>query len=397
MAEKTPAAIIGGGIAGLTCAYRLSQKGIKTTLFEKESFLGGRLLYSGVIGGATVQPNSDNLVKELGLEEVRIFLDLSDMGAILPNGNFFPMEKSPEMMKSFSKEELLYWEKLIGFLRKNLSSFNVKNKRSSEIERLHQISFGEYIKDCPQKLLPLLSFEFNIRTVSDFNAVAADWGLHCLLPLLVLFKKEVYTFEENLIVLANVLAEKIKEKKGKILTDCEVIKIKKKENDFEIFYQKREKREIEKIEADKVVLALPLENIKEIFPEIAFESDIIYKKEKCIFLQGELKYERKVFFGFPQNPANLALLIATIPEEHRFYLLDDSREARLDFLYRDWKVLDERIIESAWPIIPPGGRVPQLKSSIEGVYLCGDFYYFPCHDTSVATAEMVAEMIEKEI
>lgn len=36
-------AIVGGGIAGLTAAYRLSQKGIKSIVFEKEFILGGRL------------------------------------------------------------------------------------------------------------------------------------------------------------------------------------------------------------------------------------------------------------------------------------------------------------------------------------------------------------------
>ena len=38
-------AIIGGGPAGLSCAHELSKANIKSTIFEKESFLGGILMY----------------------------------------------------------------------------------------------------------------------------------------------------------------------------------------------------------------------------------------------------------------------------------------------------------------------------------------------------------------
>src|SRR5450631_799866 len=36
-------AIVGAGIAGLTCALRLSERGYKVTLYEKEPMLGGDL------------------------------------------------------------------------------------------------------------------------------------------------------------------------------------------------------------------------------------------------------------------------------------------------------------------------------------------------------------------
>ena len=41
----TKVAIIGGGPSGLACAYTLSKFGIKSTIFEKEKFLGGILMY----------------------------------------------------------------------------------------------------------------------------------------------------------------------------------------------------------------------------------------------------------------------------------------------------------------------------------------------------------------
>ena len=40
---KKEIAIIGGGLAGLACAVELTKKNISFKLFEKESFLGGRV------------------------------------------------------------------------------------------------------------------------------------------------------------------------------------------------------------------------------------------------------------------------------------------------------------------------------------------------------------------
>ena len=43
--QKPKVAIVGGGPAGISCAYFLSQEGIASTIFEKESYLGGILMY----------------------------------------------------------------------------------------------------------------------------------------------------------------------------------------------------------------------------------------------------------------------------------------------------------------------------------------------------------------
>lgn len=43
MSPKTSIAVIGGGIAGLSCAYELVKKGFSVTVFEKEAYPGGRM------------------------------------------------------------------------------------------------------------------------------------------------------------------------------------------------------------------------------------------------------------------------------------------------------------------------------------------------------------------
>jgi protoporphyrinogen oxidase len=76
--------IIGGGIAGLTAAYKLSEKGHKVTLFEKEAYLGGQVATFEVEGERlerfyhhifTSDVDIIQLVDELGLSEKLLWLD----------------------------------------------------------------------------------------------------------------------------------------------------------------------------------------------------------------------------------------------------------------------------------------------------------------------------------
>jgi monoamine oxidase len=79
--DKTPPAIgiVGGGVAGLTAAYRLQAAGVKPVLFEASSRFGGRMLtvydfYKGMfceLGGEFVDTGHEDLQKlgsELGVE-----------------------------------------------------------------------------------------------------------------------------------------------------------------------------------------------------------------------------------------------------------------------------------------------------------------------------------------
>ena len=71
--------IIGGGLSGLTLAYKLSQQNIRTTVLEASSRIGGRIqTVKGTLGtpmelGATwfsnMHPNLNSLIEELGLKK----------------------------------------------------------------------------------------------------------------------------------------------------------------------------------------------------------------------------------------------------------------------------------------------------------------------------------------
>ena len=79
MTRETPVVVVGAGLAGLTCAYRLSQAGIAAEVFEARERLGGRCwsareVSDGQIaehGGEFIDPDHFQLlglIDELGLE-----------------------------------------------------------------------------------------------------------------------------------------------------------------------------------------------------------------------------------------------------------------------------------------------------------------------------------------
>ncbi|MCH7763571.1 MAG: protoporphyrinogen oxidase [Candidatus Marinimicrobia bacterium] len=97
--------IIGGGIAGLTAAFRLKEAGIKVTLLEKNDRLGG-VLYSYQKDGylAELGPNSiletsplvTELIQDIGLEKDKVYADDSSKTRyILRNKKPLPLPSSP--------------------------------------------------------------------------------------------------------------------------------------------------------------------------------------------------------------------------------------------------------------------------------------------------------------
>ncbi|MGH6736347.1 MAG: flavin monoamine oxidase family protein [Methyloceanibacter sp.] len=83
-------AIVGGGVAGLTAAYRLQAAGIKPILFEASNRWGGRMLtvydfYKGMfaeLGGEFVDTNHEDLITlagELGLEMQSLAVEGEDL------------------------------------------------------------------------------------------------------------------------------------------------------------------------------------------------------------------------------------------------------------------------------------------------------------------------------
>ncbi|MFN8443755.1 MAG: protoporphyrinogen oxidase [Caldilineaceae bacterium] len=118
--KKQPAGwhvlVVGGGIAGLSAAWQLQQRGVRYTLIETTSRLGGMIqsrTFSGFVaeGGPetfiTRKPELWNLALQLGLEDRMEPIRSETSGAaVLYNGKVEPVPLSPVR---FLKTSLLSW------------------------------------------------------------------------------------------------------------------------------------------------------------------------------------------------------------------------------------------------------------------------------------------------
>ncbi|HEY2124170.1 MAG TPA: protoporphyrinogen oxidase, partial [Chthoniobacterales bacterium] len=100
-----PVAIVGGGITGLTAAFRLRRQGIAVTLYEATDRVGGVIQslqrdgYLAEFGPNTIletSPKVASLVEDLGLAERRVYSDpAANNRYLVRHGRLIKMPESP--------------------------------------------------------------------------------------------------------------------------------------------------------------------------------------------------------------------------------------------------------------------------------------------------------------
>jgi protoporphyrinogen oxidase len=105
--NKPHIAVIGGGIAGLTAAYRFAQRGFRVSLWERGSRLGGQAAAFPVAGGASLEYfyhhlfQSDreiaSLIQELGIGDKLVWLP-SNVG-YFADGRAYPLNGALDLLK----------------------------------------------------------------------------------------------------------------------------------------------------------------------------------------------------------------------------------------------------------------------------------------------------------
>lgn len=116
--------IIGGGIAGLTAAFRLKEAGIKVTLLEKNDRLGGALYsyqkdgYLAELGPNTIletSPLVTKLIQDIGLEEDKVYAsESSKIRYIVRDKKPIPLPLSPQ---AFLRTSLFSWKAKLRLFR----------------------------------------------------------------------------------------------------------------------------------------------------------------------------------------------------------------------------------------------------------------------------------------
>ncbi len=387
-------AIIGAGISGLTAAYEAGKEDIDTVLFEEGFLAGGRLEYCVSATTPEFQPLVYELIEELGLEGLTVPLPPALLGMYV-KGEIMPYSHLPKMIESMPEDQQKVVNEMIGEALQ--SNFSVKDP-SENLKELRKISFAEYLEEFSPKTLKMLVEPMMVFTFLEnvgLEDLSAEYGLFQMRFGLEMGKENVSTFEEGIRILADVLEERAQEEGVDIQLESRVTRIEETDNGFKVSYRKSGKKE--EMEVEQVVLSTPFSSIKMIFPEIELGEGLSYSETKCFIAQGELKGDEKIIMGVPGNKTNLRFLFAGPYGTHYIYPFKNDEPVDMDVFYKDYRITDEKMIENPMPIMAPDTELPRVETNIDGAYLCGDYYYYPLIETSIATAREAIEKVKKEL
>ncbi|CAD5949156.1 FAD-dependent oxidoreductase [Planktothrix agardhii] len=173
--------IVGAGLAGLACAYELSQRGFKVTLLEKSPQLGGKIASWDIkIGDKTFKMehgfhgffpqyyNLKSLVKEIQIEDN--FKSLESYAVVFKNNQYQPEVFRPSHSAfpwnvvdlGFSSANRLNWGINLTHLNhwkvfREIGGFKIPNS----FQRLDDISVADWVsQDFPQGLYDLYFLPF---------------------------------------------------------------------------------------------------------------------------------------------------------------------------------------------------------------------------------------------
>lgn len=292
-------AIIGAGIAGLSCANHFVKNGFSPKIFEGSFRVGGRILthygdslQNGVhpeFGGMFIDTGHEemhNLVKEFKLETFSLLEEA--------NKSNLKFETFYFNGKHLTDEEILTeFKKIAPQLDKDANSLG-DNYDTEDAKRLDYISLEKYISDlkCKQWLKDLLSAAY----LAEYGLETKDQSTLNMLSMLTTNptdKFEVFGESDEVYRIKggnSLLTKAMKEKLGDaIVTEHELVKISNQDSKYKLSF-KNGKTEI----VDYVVLTLPFTKLREVEIDL---KEMTPNKQKAI---AEMGYgqNNKIVLGY---------------------------------------------------------------------------------------------------
>ncbi len=398
MQTKPRIGIVGAGLSGLTAAYFLKKEGIKVTVYEKSSEVGGKLARVMVDGvsidtGALLyskelNPNFDVLINELGVECERRYLNTF----ALQIGNKITALNPLALAKSrlFSFSEFLKWRKVKKFI--NSLSFDL-DKVDERIDKLHQISLEKYLRDVGfrQEFIDSFFRAFcSFAYVDGAKDLAADFGLFLLAFPLKTIMTPVKGMSEVALELKRGLEDSVR-------LNTRVTNI--SQNTDKTFAIKIEKdSQISEEIFDYCILATGRGNFKNIFPEVDFE--IEFTKTRGVILESECstykKYNVLIISKYKNEHGVQGGKIKHLPDGRSFYSMMLYRpDADLEKVFGKHKVHHKFGWSPAMAWMSPGCRIPDVRTNTPNCFVIGDFDRYPGVEPCIFTAQKAASIIRK--
>ncbi|MGM0439269.1 MAG: FAD-dependent oxidoreductase, partial [Patescibacteria group bacterium] len=355
-------------------------------LFEKAGYTGGRFEHAVKALSPNIHSEFLSLVDELNLSDSLTSLD--NMGVLTEKGikNF---KGFSSLVDNLPEVDQNMYEEMEREVKEN--NFDIFNP-SDHLLNLRDMRFSTYLgekSDLFMRMIvgPLLDLTF--MNPVDASRVSAEYGLFKLKFLLEITSEDALTFgkDEGIKVVTNVLERKARDLGVNFKLSTEVKRV-EFDNENVVTYQKIGKEKQKSF--DQIVFAMPLSQVNKISP-LSVGQGLFYEPSKYYSLEGDLKSDKDIIFSKDKS-ANARLFFNVYHKEQQVFPINKEEKVDFDRFYDDYMLLEQTEEANPFPSISSGAEVPDLKQR-EGIYLCGDFYYYPCIETAVKTAQEVTKMI----
>ena len=403
--NKIKIAIIGGGISGIACAYKLAKEGgdkFDIHIYEKHEHLGGRLY--DIFAGRVILKSFSNtiwLLKEFNIMTETEEVTPKELGTLTPDGKvlsgkamqFYLMKEFLWRKKSFKLfSEMMKLIKYIQSLKFDLANF--QSNIAEDIKKINFFDFrARYSKDIQNFVIN--PTQMYIPNPEDMAKVSAD---RAIMILWAIYGQKSMFYMSRAPKAYSEAFMKINQALGiTVHFNSSAEKIVKKDNgEYQINFNGGQTEN-----AAVVICTPPLIETQTILNK---NFGIEYNWMRAMLIKGKFRYPqfKSILSAFPETNINQIYVWGDyqivypinpwLKPEPGSKLPDVKLD--IDYLYDGgWEFVKE-IWSVGMPLIT-NQEVPSFKQD-DNLYICGDFYGYTLLESAVFSGLKVAEEIIKK-
>lgn len=403
MTSSPRIAIVGGGMAGLATAYHLQKHHLGSVIYEKKSEPGGRfstLEREGIYinrGALMFCPKMNpcfyEMAQELGIEyePIRMSRFVLQVGERLIALDQWSIFKSG----LFSLADFWRWTRLKGLLRSLNFDFISPDERLLRWHSMSLLEFCQKVAKFSDTLIDYFVQPFSSFAYVDPEEISADHGLF----LLSYAVTPCFSSRRGM----GEVARRLKERLGQDIRVRSLVHKIRRDEGGRFLLEVEETTEQGKRRGWEgpyhyCILATGSRSARSLMPDLDFE--VFAPKTRGAILEATApRYRPYDLLIFPKRGNQHGVHGG----ELRHY--PDGRSLCGIFLYRpdgdfgavfeDYRIIERVGWSPAITVMQPGGKLVDVTTNQENLFVVGDFFRFPCHESCIYTASKVAGIIAR--
>ena len=389
----------------MATAYHLQKRHLQSVVYEKRSEAGGRfstIERDGIFvnRGALMfclklNPCFCELIHELGIEYKpvemsRFALQLSDRLIALDQWSIF---KS----RLFSPSDFWKWSRLKRLLHSLDFDFSRPDERLLQWHGISLLEFCQKEAKFSHTMINYFVQPFSSFAYVDPEEISADHGLF----LLSYSVTPCFSPKRGMGEVARQLQERLS---GRIRLGCRINRVQNDDRGrfmVEVEGAEGKERPEKRWEGpyDYCIFATGSRHVRSLMPGLDFE--VFAPKTRGVILETIApKYRPYDLLIFPKEGNTHGVHGGELrhhPDGRSFCGIFLYRpDGELGAVFENYKIMERVGWSPAITVMQPGGKIVDVITHKENLFIVGDFFRYPCHESCVFTAKKVAEIIVRE-